>query len=214
MSSFSLKIIAIIAMTLDHWNVILGGPIYMRILGRLSFPIFSFLIGEGYRHTKNKKKYFVKIFLYSILLQMPVYFFYSKEEKLNIFFTLASGILLLSILENNKMSNVIKYFCALILLIISEYLKFDYGSYGIISIFIFYKFKEKKMLISFLFLLVNIVYIVSGKIFSIQIFSLFSLIFIFKYNGKEGKKNKQFFYLYYPTHILLLYLLSKFIFDT
>ena len=137
MSSFSLKIIAIIAMTLDHWNVILGGPIYMRILGRLSFPIFSFLIGEGYRHTKNKKKYFVKIFLYSILLQMPVYFFYSKEEKLNIFFTLASGILLLSILENNKMSNVIKYFCALILLIISEYLKFDYGSYGIISIFIF-----------------------------------------------------------------------------
>ena len=119
MSSFSLKIIAIIAMTLDHWNVILGGPIYMRILGRLSFPIFSFLIGEGYRHTKNKKKYFVKIFLYSILLQMPVYFFYSKEEKLNIFFTLASGILLLSILENNKMSNVIKYFCALILLIIS-----------------------------------------------------------------------------------------------
>ena len=112
------------------------------------------------------------------------------------------------------MSNVIKYFCALILLIISEYLKFDYGSYGIISIFIFYKFKEKKMLISFLFLLVNIVYIVSGKIFSIQIFSLFSLIFIFKYNGKEGKKNKQFFYLYYPTHILLLYLLSKFIFDT
>ena len=214
MSSFSLKIIAIIAMTLDHWNVILGGPIYMRILGRLSFPIFSFLIGEGYRHTKNKKKYFVKIFLYSILLQMPVYFFYSKEEKLNIFFTLASGILLLSILENNKMSNVIKYFCALILLIISEYLKFDYGSYGIISIFIFYKFKEKKMLISFLFLLVNIVYIVSGKIFSIQIFSLFSLIFIFKYNGKEGKKNKQFIYLYYPTHILLLYLLSKFIFDT
>ena len=214
MSSFSLKIIAIIAMTLDHWNVILGGPIYMRILGRLSFPIFSFLIGEGYRHTKNKKKYFVKIFLYSILLQMPVYFFYSKEEKLNIFFTLASGILLLSILENNKMSNVIKYFCALILLIISEYLKFDYGSYGIISIFIFYKFKEKKMLISFLFLLVNIVYIVTGKIFSIQIFSLFSLIFIFKYNGKEGKKNKQFFYLYYPTHILLLYLLSKFIFDT
>ncbi len=214
MSSFSLKIIAIIAITLDYWNVILGGPIYMRILGRLSFPIFSFLIGEGYRHTKNKKKYFVKIFLYSILLQMPVYFFYSKEEKLNIFFTLASGILLLSILENNKMSNVIKYFCALILLIISEYLKFDYGSYGIISIFIFYKFKEKKMLISFLFLLVNIVYIVSGKIFSIQIFSLFSLIFIFKYNGKEGKKNKQFFYLYYPTHILLLYLLSKFIFDT
>ena len=211
MSSFSLKIIAIIAMTLDHWNVILGGSIYMRMLGRLSFPIFSFLIGEGYRHTKNKKKYFVKIFLYSVLLQIPVYFLYSKEENLNIFFTLASGILLLSILENNRMSNLIKYFCALILLIMSEYLKFDYGSYGIISIFIFYKFKEKKTLISFLFLLVNIVYIFLGKIFSIQIFSLFSLIFIFKYNGEEGKKNKQFFYLYYPTHILLLYLLSKFI---
>ena len=211
MSSFSLKIIAIIAMTLDHWNVILGGSIYMRMLGRLSFPIFSFLIGEGYRHTKNKEKYFVKIFLYSLLLQIPLYFLYSKEENLNIFFTLASGILLLSIFENNRMNNLIKYFCALILLIISEYLKFDYGSYGIISIFIFYKFKEKKMLISFLFLLVNIVYIVSGKIFSIQIFSLFSLIFIFKYNGKEGKKNKQFFYLYYPIHILLLYFLSKFV---
>ena len=183
----------------------------MRMLGRLSFPIFSFLIGEGYRHTKNKEKYFVKIFLYSLLLQIPLYFLYSKEENLNIFFTLASGILLLSIFENNRMNNLIKYFCALILLIMSEYLKFDYGSYGIISIFIFYKFKEKKTLISFLFLLLNIIYIFSGKIFSIQIFSLFSLIFIFKYNGEEGKKNKQFFYLYYPIHILLLYFLSKFV---
>ena len=144
MSSFSLKIIAIIAMTLDHWNVILGGPIYMRILGRLSFPIFSFLIGEGYRHTKNKKKYFLKLFFYSILLQIPVFLFYSTNENLNIFFTLALGILLISIVENKKANNVIKFFSAALLLLISEYFKLDYGAYGILLILIFYKFKERE----------------------------------------------------------------------
>ena len=209
MSSFSLKIIAIIAMTLDHWNIILGGSIYMRILGRLAFPIFSFLIGEGYRHTKN---YFLKIFFYSVLLQIPVFLFYSSNEDLNIFFTLATGILFISILENNKMNKLTKFLLVLFLVIGSEYFKFDYGAYGVLSIVIFYNFRERKQKIFWLFLFINIVYIYLDRVFLIQIFSLFSLFLIFKYNGKEGIKNKKFFYFYYPAHILLLYLLSNLIF--
>ena len=212
MSSFSLKIIPIIAMTLDHWNIILGGSIYMRILGRLAFPIFSFLIGEGYRHTRNKKNYFLKIFFYSVLLQIPVFLFYSSNEDLNIFFTLATGILFISILENNKMNKLTKFLLVLFLVIGSEYFKFDYGAYGVLSIVIFYNFRERKQKIFWLFLFINIVYIYLDRVFLIQIFSLFSLFLIFKYNGKEGIKNKKFFYFYYPAHILLLYLLSNLIF--
>ena len=212
MSSFSLKIIAIIAMTLDHWNIILGGSIYIRILGRLAFPIFSFLIGEGYRHTRNKKNYFLKIFFYSVLLQIPVFLFYSSNEDLNIFFTLATGILFISILENNKMNKLTKFLLVLFLVIGSEYFKFGYGAYGVLSIVIFYNFRERKQKIFWLFLFINIVYIYLDRVFLIQIFSLFSLFLIFKYNGKEGIKNKKFFYFYYPAHILLLYLLSNLIF--
>ena len=199
-------------MTLDHWNIILGGSIYMRILGRLAFPIFSFLIGEGYRHTRNKKNYFLKIFFYSVLLQIPVFLFYSSNEDLNIFFTLATGILFISILENNKMNKLTKFLLVLFLVIGSEYFKFDYGAYGVLSIVIFYNFRERKQKIFWLFLFINIVYIYLDRVFLIQIFSLFSLFLIFKYNGKEGIKNKKFFYFYYPVHILLLYLLSNLIF--
>ena len=176
-------------MTLDHWNIILGGSIYMRILGRLAFPIFSFLIGEGYRHTRNKKNYFLKIFFYSVLLQIPVFLFYSSNEDLNIFFTLATGILFISILENNKMNKLTKFLLVLFLVIGSEYFKFDYGAYGVLSIVIFYNFRERKQKIFWLFLFINIVYIYLDRVFLIQIFSLFSLFLIFKYNGKEGIKN-------------------------
>ncbi len=161
----------------------------MRILGRLAFPIFSFLIGEGYRHTRNKKNYFLKIFFYSVLLQIPVFLFYSSNEDLNIFFTLATGILFISILENNKMNKLTKFLLVLFLVIGSEYFKFDYGAYGVLSIVIFYNFRERKQKIFWLFLFINIVYIYLDRVFLIQIFSLFSLFLIFKYNGKEGIKN-------------------------
>ena len=79
MTSFVLKIIAIITMFIDH----LGYAVFNRFsplnfIGRISFPIFAFQISEGYIHTKNVKKYLARLFIFSLISQIPFYLFINK----------------------------------------------------------------------------------------------------------------------------------------
>ena len=73
MSAFVLKIIAIITMFIDHIGYIFsnGKISYFNYIGRLAFPIFAFQISEGYLHTKNLKKYFLRLFLFALISQIP-----------------------------------------------------------------------------------------------------------------------------------------------
>ena len=92
MSSFVLKIIAIITMFIDHLGYAIFGKFScFNYIGRLSFPIFAFQISEGYIHTKNLKKYFLRLFLFALVSQIPFMLFHSiisRDFSLNIFFTL------------------------------------------------------------------------------------------------------------------------------
>ena len=97
MTSFVLKIIAIISMFLDHLSYSIYGQFsWLNYLGRLSFPIFAFQITEGYHHTKNLKKYFLRLGIFAVISQIPFYLFtntFTTEFTLNIFFTLFAGLL-------------------------------------------------------------------------------------------------------------------------
>ena len=77
MSSFVIKIIACITMLLDHIKY--SSPVFENFateyLGRLSFPLFAFLIAEGYTHTKNLKKYYKRLFVFGLLSQIPFMLF-------------------------------------------------------------------------------------------------------------------------------------------
>lgn len=217
MSSFILKIIAIISMMFDHVGYIIFGKFsFMNYIGRLSFPIFAFGISEGYKNTKNLKKYLLRLFVFAIISQIPYILFLNAIDStnftFNIFFTLILGLLSITIYD--KIDN--KYLGILIVILFSvfaELFNFDYGYFGIAIIFIFYLFKDNKLLMNVFFIIITFInyfykYITSFKIhyLIIILFCCLSLIPINLYNNKKGKNIKYVFYIFYPLHLILLYL--------
>ena len=98
MTSFALKIIALITMFIDHSGyAIMGHFSFFNYIGRIAFPIFAFQISEGYNHTKNLKKYFLRLGLFALVSQIPFSLFSLKYHGnpfgLNVFFTLFLGLL-------------------------------------------------------------------------------------------------------------------------
>ena len=89
MSSFILKMIAIVSMFIDHLGYAIFSKFsYFNYIGRLAFPIFAFQISEGYTHTKNLKRYFFRLFLFALISQVPFMLFtsiISDKYSLNIF---------------------------------------------------------------------------------------------------------------------------------
>lgn len=226
MSVFVLKIIACVSMFLDHYKFILGNSDFVTMyLGRLAFPIYAFLISEGYCHTKNFAKYLGRLLLFAVISQLPAYLLFSpflgNVPYLNIFFTLALG--LIAIRFYDKVEN--KKIALLLILLTSffgEIIHCDYGALGILLIATFYILKDKKNLLALsasALILVNYLSNITEisirnlanikQQFTLAFFAIFSLIFVFLYNGKLGKSNKylkMFFYFFYPLHLLIFYI--------
>lgn len=219
MTIFSIKIIACITMLLDHIKYAipaLKGPITIY-LGRIAFPLFAFFIGEGYIHTKNLKKYVKRLIVFAILSQIPFMMFRTlvgEWRMLNIIFTLLLGLATIVIYdkEKNKIVSLILVVCIAYL---GKALKVDYGWYGVISVFIIYLFKNKKALLifSYTILLIAYYYINNMNLFNISNFiyflcTLLPIGIICLYNGNQGRKSKWFFYIFYPAHMLIVYILG------
>lgn len=218
MTSFILKIIAVISMVFDHLGyIILGKFSFMNYLGRLAFPIFAFCITEGFTHTKNLKKYLYRLLIFAIISQIPYMLFMNNlttRFSLNILFTLLLGLIAISIYDKTN-QKVFGMLFVILCAAIAHFFHFDYGWFGILTIFIFYRFKENKVLASLLFILITFInyfysYITYLKIeyIFIMLFCMLSLIPINLYNEKKGKNMKYFLYIFYPLHLIVLYLLS------
>lgn len=206
MSLFILKIIGIITMFIDHYHYIIGGPLILNIIGRIAFPIFAFSLVEGFFHTRDFKKYIGRILICAIILQAPAIIF-KLNYPVNIFFTLFTGLIIMKIYHSGKIHFLLKIVLTGGLTYIAKKCNFDYEIYGILTIAIFNIFRGKKILIFFSFLILNIITALKPEMFNlkeIQIYSMFSLIPIFVYNGEKGKNMKYFFYLFYPVHFLIL----------
>lgn len=218
MSSFVLKIIAVISMLIDHSGyLIFNGFSFMNYIGRLAFPIFAFLITEGYIHTSNLKKYFYRLLIFAVISQIPYTLLFPGNFGLNTLFTLALGLLSLTVYckLNNKFLGTLFVILSAIL---SHFLHLDYGWFGIISIFIFYIFKEKKIYMNISFIFTTFIYyfyyFLSTSALEYLIIipcCLLTLIPINLYNGKKGKNVKYFLYLFYPLHLILLYIMKLFL---
>lgn len=227
MSTVVLKIIACIAMFIGHLPFAIPDLVIPCVfIGKIAFPIFAFLISEGYVHTRDWKKYLLRLLVLAIISQYPAYkLFKTSGLYLNIFFTLSIG--LISIACFDKIKNKYVSIPLIIVLVISaELLCCDYGAIGILMILFFYIFKDRKalMVISESVLLVtfylnnimdtrfiNVVHI--RYVLYQLLFSIISLIFILFYNGKKGKLkyDKYIFYLFYPVHLILLCILKSII---
>ena len=103
MSAFVLKIIAMVTMTCDHLSYLIFGKFsFLNLIGRIAFPIFAYQITEGYTHTSNLKRYFLRLFVFALISQAPFMLFTSlvtNDFRLNIFFTLLLGLVAITIFD-------------------------------------------------------------------------------------------------------------------
>ena len=208
LSSFQLKIIAIISMTIDHTGLMLmGGTKYyalFRIIGRMAFPIYCFLLAEGYQKTSNVKKYALRLFVFALISEIPFNLMVTgKVFSLgyqNVFFTLFLGLAMMYWYTWFSSKN--KHTAALLgvpLFMAAAYLLHtDYSWWGIIVVFIFYAFRDRKLFMAVFEGAAMILYGGTEK------YAVASLAPILLYNGKKGRSMKYFFYAYYPIHIVIL----------
>jgi len=238
-----LKIIACLLMLIDH----LGAALYpeaiiMRMIGRLSFPIFAYLIAIGYSKTNSFSKYLRSLLIFGVISQMPFslafgegisihsfsdflrFFVGSPSPHLNIFFTLAIGLITIRVLDKGE-SVIGKILAVSTLGISAQAFSTDYGIYGVSMIVAFYIFRDNKIKTAISQTTVFLVFYASQIILAIlsypgisikliwfnQALSLLALIFIFTYNGNKGKNLKYFFYAFYPVHLLVIGLVKNFI---
>ncbi len=208
LNSFQLKWIAIATMLIDHVGAVLF-PYEMgfRIIGRISFPIFCFLLAEGFFHTKDVKRYMLRLFIFALISEVPYDLAFRGEiwyqERQNVFFTLFLGVFLLYLM---KMSSgfLLKFGEAFFVMYMAEFLCTDYGGRGILLILIYYVLREKKGINVCAGAAWNLLY--GWRM--IQNYGMLAAPFLALYNGKRGPKLKYFFYVFYPAHLLVLYYLK------
>ena len=234
----TLKIIAMILMLLDHlWGTIIPGNQWMTLIGRMAFPIFAFLIVEGFFHTSDLKKYMKRLFIFGLISEIPFNLIYTGSIIFpfhqNVMFTLLLGLLIINEIDkikNNKeikkkIIPILKIFLFLLISIIGFV---DYGVTGVLTIVVFYLFRGFKLAWIGQLISLILLYIVffEGQSVILNIFNyeyflplqsigVLSLIFIWLYNGEKGKNNKlikYLFYSFYPVHMLVIYLIYYFIF--
>ncbi len=217
MSSFLLKIIACFTMLIDHIGyVFFPTATYLRIIGRIAMPIFAFQIGIGFKKTRCKYKYILRMFICALISEIPFLLMLNANSfpnlsnlTLNICFTFTIALLILYFLEESKKSPIL-FLPVLFLILISCIVPMDYSIYAVALVVIFYLFQDKKIIYSILFLIVALAYYFI-KSSLIQPFMLLALPFIWLYNGQKGKSFKYYFYAFYPMHMLIFFILNLFL---
>ncbi len=242
LSGSTLKIIAIIAMIIDHIAVVLLGRIVpieifglsfrrisslsefekiiiifyytMRIIGRISFPIFAYLLIEGFMHTKNLKKYAIRLGIFALISEIPYDLAMSNRiiylRKQNVFFLLFISLLVIAGIKKigEKKKGIISIFLKLVCLffgmVISDLISTDYGYIGVLTIVVIYFLRDKGKDIS----IVSGCFVLMISV-KLEIVSIFSLIPIKLYNGNRGLDIKYIFYMAYPAHLIILYFIWK-----
>ncbi len=219
LTSNALKIIALVAMTLDHiGRIILPEYEILIIIGRISFPIFAYMIAEGCRFTRNKKSYVLKISAVAFLCQ-TVNWMVRRSLFQCVMVTFALSVLLIFSIRNaerKKTKTAVALaglmLCAVLFVGVAlpeiiDGFRVDYGVFGILLPAFVYLAKGKwgKLFATALGLLG--VCITLGK--AVQWFSFLSLVLLALYNSKRGKaKLKNLFYIYYPLHLGVIYVIS------
>lgn len=237
LSNNALKILASVFMVIDHVGVILfPNIIWLRIVGRLGFPIFAYLIAEGARHTRSKWRHFLTMLGFALIIQI-VYFIYKPSREMNVLVTFTLSLAVIYALENfksalfsGKETTSKKLLTALLFLgsvaavsLLDHVLDLDYGAAGCMlpvfpALFTTPKTTDGKVPAIFEMLDTKPIRILATALgtlalaFSdggIQYYGLCAIPLLFLYSEQRGKlKMKYFFYIFYPVHLLLIYAIS------
>lgn len=152
-----LKIIAVITMTIDHLGYFMFPEIReLRIIGRMAYPIFTYLFALSYRFTGNKVKLLTRLLIFAVVGNLLIAYA-GDPEFVNILFLFALGWFAFKAIDTLKQPMLYLIVVAL-LAYIAESFGVDYGAYGILTLTIFYVFHDKKVLQFGLFALLTILF--------------------------------------------------------
>lgn len=226
LNSSMLKTIAVVTMFIDHfalvvlyWGILYpnipimeGTDLYKvyeiyqvcRFIGRFAFPIFCFLLIEGFIHTSNRKKYAIRLAIFAVLSELP--FNLAVDNQLfslkyqNVFFTLLIGLLTIWAMESlERIYPIFMWLPALAGCGVAYLIRCDYDYQGILLIVILYLFRHYRLL--------------QAAAGALALYwewpAMLSFIPILMYNGKKGWNMKYFTYAFYPAHLLILYIISR-----
>ena len=225
----TLKIIALLSMLIDHIGAVVLRPytdsvletagyvavrqqteIYelLRALGRFAFPIFCFLLVEGFLHTHNVWLYAARLFFFALISEIPFNLAFRSKlfspDYQNVFIELLIGLLMLIALreiERLSFNPFLKLSLGFLIITAAMLLaycaKTDYSYRGILAIVILYLFNVGRETQA----------IAGAVAFSWELPAPLAFIPIYFYNGKRGWKMKYIFYIFYPLHLFLLYLI-------
>ncbi|SES97106.1 TraX family protein [[Clostridium] polysaccharolyticum] len=227
LSGGQLKILALVTMIIDHFTAVFVdynsyGRWYWigRGIGRLSFPIYCFLIVEGFFHTRSIRKYGTRLFLFALISEVPYDLaFYGtvfEPHHQNVFFTLGLGIVLMSLVQviperfgekKVKLENIVLLAAYALVFLVSYLVKGDYEISGLVLIYLMYLVHGNRKNVAFSNIVVNVMTGFEG----IQMLGAVSAVPVYFYNGKKGISLKYFFYVIYPLHLLLFYWIKNFV---
>ena len=206
--------------TVDNWEQWYRLDLLLRGIGRMAFPIYCFLLVEGFHYTHSRRKYAARLFVFALISEVP--FDMALNQSVlefsynNVFFTLFLGLLVIMaadwVMERFSSDNLTSEIGRNTLLVVigmvgcalaSYEISCDYGASGVIAIYIMYLLRSKREL-GFALAVVSLG-VFSGEL---ELLALLMLIPLHFYNGTRGKQHKYFFYAFYPLHLLLLALIA------
>ena len=236
-TSTSLHIMAMIFMLCDHlWGTIVPGNDWLTCIGRIAYPIFAFMIVEGYFHTSSLKNYIKRLLFFAVITEIPFNlamgstFFYPIHQNVLWSFLISLGLIHWNEKVKNQMlwKRVVVAALAIILGYIVGIITYvDYYHAGILTVLTFYFFRQRKWwsyVGQFACLYYINMEILGGFMYEITLFgntfflmrqglALLALIPIWLYRGRQGYHNnmlKATYYWFYPVHLLVLGLLKMF----
>lgn len=227
-NSFILKMIAIITMVIDHVGAVLF-PMNMmfRYIGRISFPLFVFLLVEGSIHTRKIRKYELRMFLFAFISEILFDLAFSNEivniHSQNVFWTLGIGLVMLDLIQNGAFyikqhrSDLIQeawiesqpipiiwqFIVVAVCSCVAQVLQTDYGAGGILLIYLVWMTHENVPAQAVSFAVIAILFF--GVV---ELPGVIAFLPILLYNGKKGPSAKYIFYAFYPVHLFLLHLIQ------
>ncbi len=223
-SSAGLHWIGMALMLCDHlWATVIPGNDWMGYLGRLTFPVFAFLIAEGYRHTSNLKAYKKRLLIFGLISEIPFNMIMMSSViypfQQNVMFTFLIALWAIEGYEKGraKLSSWKGWLRMLgqplLCYIIGTISFVDYGGRGVLMVLGFYIFRNSKIGQLAMLLFLNY-FLIKGQMIPVDIFgmeymiklqsmSILALPIIWLYNGKKGK-GPNIGYWFYPVHMLIL----------
>lgn len=235
LTSFVLHILATLFMLCDHlWATVIPGNEWLTCVGRLAFPIFAFLIAEGYFHTKSRKRYALRLLLFAVISEIPFNLMTGgtlfNPLRQNVLWTFLIGIGLMRLIQwaADSPRRVLRWLTVgvgvLLGCLIALFGMTDYMHFGVLTVLVFYLFRGRRwwcLLGQLVCLWILNVEMMGGMVYPLEFLGRewiipqqglapLALLPIWLYRGRQGpysKTLKYAYYIFYPAHLLILYLL-------